>query len=43
MAEDFIQLCETLWRDWLAESLDVSSFIDATFDMNACTRTVCLI
>ena len=35
MAEDFIQLCETLWRDWLAESLDVSSFIDATFDMNA--------
>lgn len=35
MAEDFIQLCETLWRDWLAESLDVSSFVDATFDMNA--------
>ena len=35
MAEDFIQLCETLWRDWRAESLDVSLFIDATFDMNA--------
>lgn len=35
MAEDFIQLCETLWRDWLEESLDVSPFVDATFDMNA--------
>ena len=35
MAEDFIQLCETLWRDWLEKYLDVPSFIDATFDMNA--------
>ena len=35
MAEDYIELCETLWRDWLAESLDVSPFIESTFDLQA--------
>jgi len=35
MAEDFVQLCETLWQEWLAESLTVSPFVEATFDMNA--------
>ena len=35
MTEDFIPLCETLWQDWLADSLTVSPFVEATFDMNA--------
>ena len=35
MAEDFLPLFETLWQDWLADSLTVSPFVQATFDMNA--------
>jgi hypothetical protein len=35
MTEEFIPLCETLWQDWLADSLSVSPFVHATFDMNA--------
>ena len=35
MAQDFVELCETLWRDWLAGVLKVSPFVDATFDTEA--------
>ena len=35
MDTDFIKLCETLWREWLALSLEVSPFVTATFDLNA--------
>ena len=35
MAKHYIELCEGLWREWLAESLDVSSFIESTFDLQA--------
>lgn len=35
-SSETLMLVETsLWRDWLVESLDVLSLIDATFDMNA--------
>jgi len=35
MANNYIDLCESLWRDWLGESLDVSSSIESTFDLQA--------
>ena len=35
MDDDFIELCEALWREWLAHSLEVSPFVTSTFDMNA--------
>ena len=35
MSEDFIGFCESVWRDWLADALDYSSFVRARFDINA--------
>jgi hypothetical protein len=35
MSDDFGGFCERLWQDWLSASLDVSSFVRDTFDMDA--------
>ena len=35
MGDDLIELCEALWREWLARSLEVSPLVTSTFDMNA--------
>ncbi len=35
MSSEYFEYCEQLWCDWLSESLDLSSFVRETFDMDA--------
>ena len=35
MPESFMAFCESLWRDWLAGTLEISPFVRATFDLDA--------
>ena len=35
MQESFTAFCESLWRDWLAGTLETSPFVKAAFDLDA--------